>query len=108
MEDRLHALDRVSPSPSPDWTDRGGGGVRGVTEAVGGGGRLAGKQKSVCRGCPLVADMRTAASGPSGAPRWDVVKKSEQEGSSQCGQPQPQAPGDPLLWPLPGAPRGAS
>ena len=55
-----------------------------------------------------MADMSTAVSGPSGAPRWDAVEKNEQAGSPQRGQPQPRAPGDPLLWPLPGAPRGAS
>lgn len=49
-----------------------------------------GKQKSTCPGYPLVADMSTAVSVPSGASTWNVVEKSEQAGSSQQGQPQPR------------------
>lgn len=56
------ALDQVSLSPRLVWTDIGW---------------EVGEQKSMCRGCPLMADTSTAASVPSGAPRWDVVGKSD-------------------------------
>lgn len=36
-----------------------------------------------------MADMSTAVSVPSGAPRWDADEKNEQADSPQRGQPRP-------------------
>lgn len=39
----------------------------------------------MCQGCPLVADMSTAVSVPSGAPRWDVVEKNDWKPAAYSG-----------------------